>query len=221
MSSCAPNSNWFSDYEIQADDYIWAPQIMDDSTPPSAVLGSGKEADRSETSCTRKRPRHDSCAASGTKACREKMRRDRLNDRFTELCSILDPGRPPKADKVAILSDATRLLKQLRNEAQKLKESNEALQDANKNLKADKLELKDEKLRLKAEKERVEQMLKGMTLVPPLVSHPAAAAYHAVAFAACNKNMPYRSFPPMGMWQWIPPTSLDTSQDHVLRPPVA
>jgi hypothetical protein len=55
--------------------------------------------------------------------------------RFNELCAILEPGKPPKADKVAILSDAARLLNQLRTEAQKLKQSNESLQDSIKSLK--------------------------------------------------------------------------------------
>jgi hypothetical protein len=47
----------------------------------------------------------------------------------------LEPGKPPKADKVAILSDATHLLGQLRAEAQKLQKSNESLQDSIKSLK--------------------------------------------------------------------------------------
>ena len=47
----------------------------------------------------------------------------------------MEPGKPPKADKVAILSDAARLLSQLRAEAQKLKQSNESLQDSVKSLK--------------------------------------------------------------------------------------
>jgi len=55
--------------------------------------------------------------------------------RFNELCAILEPSKPPKADKVAILSDAARLLNQLRTEAQKLKQSNESLQDSIKSLK--------------------------------------------------------------------------------------
>lgn len=55
--------------------------------------------------------------------------------RFMELCSILEPGRPARADKVAILSDAARRLNQLRVEAQKLKESNEALEGTIKSLK--------------------------------------------------------------------------------------
>lgn len=106
-----------------------------------------------------RRARVESSAAPRTKACREKLRRDRLNDRyndrcnymrlpdcwwmmllwtlvrFRELCCVLDPGKPPKADKLAVLRDATHLLIQLRVEAKKLKESNEALQDAIKNLK--------------------------------------------------------------------------------------
>lgn len=97
------------------------------------------------------RVRSRSCSASATKACREKMRRDRLNDRhalifvtihslslslvcwlcvisrFLELGSVLDPGRPPKMDKVVLLSDAVRMVIQLRDEAQKLKDANESL----------------------------------------------------------------------------------------------
>ena len=42
--------------------------------------------------------------------------------------SVLDPGRPAKTDKAVILSDAVRVLSQLREEAQKLGESNENLQ---------------------------------------------------------------------------------------------
>lgn len=52
-----------------------------------------------------------------------------------ELCTVLDPERPLKADKVAILNDASRRLNQLRLEAQKLKESNESLRDTIKSLK--------------------------------------------------------------------------------------
>ncbi|XP_010937539.1 transcription factor ILR3-like isoform X2 [Elaeis guineensis] len=199
----------------QASDFIWAPKIVE---KPTASRDSSLD-----NSSSRKRGRVESCSAAGTKAGREKMRRDRLNDRFTELCSILDPGRPPKADKIAILSDATHLLNQLHLEAEKLKESNETLQDAIKSLKAEKLELRDEKVRLKAEKERMEQMLRGFSLASPFVPHPAAAAatFHAASFAACSKTIPYTNYLPTCMWQWMPPAALDTSQDLALRPPVA
>ncbi|THU52508.1 hypothetical protein C4D60_Mb10t04700 [Musa balbisiana] len=118
-------------------------------------------------------------------------------------------------------SDATRLLNQLRLEAKKFKESNKALQDAIKNLKAEKLELRDEKLRLKAEKEQIEQMLKAIRIAPQFITEPSAATLHAASIAAYSKTIPYPNHLPADMWQWIPPAALDTSQDHVLRPPVA
>lgn len=46
-----------------------------------------------------------------------------------ELSSILEPGRPPKTDKAAILVDAVKMVTQLRTEAQKLKDSNSNLQE--------------------------------------------------------------------------------------------
>ena len=55
--------------------------------------------------------------------------------RFVELGSILEPGRPPKTDKAAILTDAVRMVTQLRGEAQKLKDSNMSLQEKIKELK--------------------------------------------------------------------------------------
>ena len=106
------------------------------------------------------RVRSESCSGSSSKACREKMRRDKLNDkcvscsfsvflyefeleldrfgllyRFMELGAILDPGRPPRTDKAAILIDATRMVTQLRTESQKLKDTNSDLQDKIKELK--------------------------------------------------------------------------------------
>ncbi|XP_072975909.1 transcription factor ILR3-like [Typha angustifolia] len=235
MSSGQNNgSGWLIDYGIveqfQGSDFIWAPQVSDDPTIPSVIIGfdvPSNEGTSQSSACPKKRNRPESCAAPGTKACREKLRRDKLNDRFTELCSILDPGRPPKADKVAILSDASRLLNQLRAEAQKLKKSNEALQDSIKGLKAEKSDLRDEKTRLKAHKERMEQMLKSVT-TPQFFPHPAAATatagaanVHPTSFAAYNKAMPYAYYPAASVWQWIPPAALDTSKDPVLWPPVA
>ncbi|RRT35042.1 hypothetical protein B296_00058640 [Ensete ventricosum] len=114
------------------------------------------------------------------------MRRDKLNDRFTDLCSVTDPGKPPKTDKFAILSDATRLLNQLRLEAKKFKQSNEALQEAIKNLKAEKLELRDEKLRLKAEKEQIEQMLKATRTAPQFITQPTAQNHPISKLPACG-----------------------------------
>ncbi len=47
--------------------------------------------------------------------------------RFAELCSTLEPGRPVKTDKLAILGDAIRVVGQLKSEAQEYKELNEKL----------------------------------------------------------------------------------------------
>uniref|UniRef100_A0A0E0DSC4 BHLH domain-containing protein n=1 Tax=Oryza meridionalis TaxID=40149 RepID=A0A0E0DSC4_9ORYZ len=212
----AGQSGWLLEYglveeEIQGSDFIY---MVDDPAAVSSVL-LGFDVPRKE----------DGSGGQDNSASKK---------RFNELSAILEPGKPPRADKVSILSDAARLLSQLRAEAQKLKSSNESLQDSIKSLKAEKSELRDEKTRLKAERERLEQMLKGVGAATaaapaPFVPHHAAAvaaapAYHPAAFAqAGGKYVPYATSyaPPAAFWQWIPPTSLDTSKDPVMWPPVA
>lgn len=210
-----------------ANPFFWCGQGINDQPDVSVEIdGPNKDMDEQDKLCPRKRSREESSGGPGSKACREKMRRDRLNDRFMELSSVLEPGRPPKtADKATILSDAARVMTQLRTEAQNLKAENERLQEAIKDLKAEKNELRDEKLRMKAEKEKLEQQVKAMALPTGFVPHPAAfhaaAAFAAQSQAAANKTMPVPGYPGMAMWQWMPPAVVDTSQDHVLRPPVA
>ncbi|KAF8014554.1 hypothetical protein BT93_H0390 [Corymbia citriodora subsp. variegata] len=166
----------------------------------------------------RKRGRNDACNQPRTKACREKLRRERLNDRFLDLSSILEPGRSVKTEKPAILDDAIRVLTQLKAESEELKDTNQKLQEEIKCLKAEKNELREEKLSLKADKERMEQQLKAMTVPPAgfVPPHPAAA-YHAGA----NKMPVYPSYGFIPMWQYMPPSARDTSSDHELRPPAA
>ncbi|KAK1308348.1 Transcription factor ILR3 [Acorus calamus] len=148
---------------------------------------------------SRKRVRSESCSVSGSKACREKMRRDRLNDRFMELGSILEPGKPPKMDKATILNDAIRM--------------------------AEKNELRDEKQRLKAEKESLEHQIKAMTLPPSFMTHPPVipAAFAAPGQGAVNKMMPmpFMGYPGVAMWRLMPPAAIDTSEDPNLHSPVA
>ncbi|CAL1397708.1 unnamed protein product [Linum trigynum] len=176
---------------------------------------------------SRKRARDESSNAPApprSKACREKMRRDRLNDRFMELSAILEPGKPPKVDKSAILVDAARMVTQLRGEAVKLKESNESLQEKITELKAEKNELRDEKQRLKTEKEQLESQVKAISTPPAgYLPHPMAAAAFAAAAPGPmgGKFMPYVGYPQVSMWQFMPPAAVDTSQDHSIRPPVA
>ncbi|URD81841.1 hypothetical protein MUK42_18643 [Musa troglodytarum] len=168
--------------------------------------------------------RSESCSRPASKACREKMRRERLNDRFVELSSLLDPVNPPKTDKAAILSDAARLVTQLRNEAQKLKDSNESLQEKIKELKAEKNELREEKQKLKAEKESLEQQVKLLNARPSFVPQPplVPSLFPAQGQAAGHKLMvPVVSYPSFPMWQFMPPADVDTSQDADKCPPVA
>ncbi|XP_022139711.1 transcription factor ILR3-like [Momordica charantia] len=230
------NPNWLFDYglidnipvpdanfPVTSSSFSWAVQPLN-GTPDVGVEidGSLAEPDGRLESGSKKRVRSDSFSASSSKACREKLRRDRLNDRFLELGSILDPGRPPKTDKAAILVDAVRMVNQLRGEAQKLKESNSSLQEKIKELKTEKNELRDEKQRLKADKEKLEQQVKSMHaqpgFLPPAIPTFAAAQSQAPG----NKLVPFIGYHPgVAMWQFMPPAAVDTSQDHVLRPPVA
>ncbi|OMO99969.1 hypothetical protein COLO4_13001 [Corchorus olitorius] len=224
------NSNWLLDYGIPdfpppAAGFGWPPQstLNAPSHVSATVDCSFADSDCLKEVVSRKRLKSEPCGASGSKACREKLRRDKLNDRFVELGTILEPGRPPKADKVALLSDAVKMVHQLRSEVEKLKESNEELQEKIKELKAEKNELRDEKQRLKVEKEKMEQQVKAISARPGFLPHPSPvpAAFAAQGQAVGNKLMPYIGFPGVAMWQFMPPAAVDTSQDHVLRPPVA
>ncbi|XP_065862252.1 transcription factor ILR3-like [Euphorbia lathyris] len=229
------NTNWLIEYGLIDDipvpdgnfsvpvtGFSWPVQTLNGSSNASVEIdGSLGDSEGPKDSCSKKRGRSESCSGSSSKACREKQRRDRLNDKFLELGSILEPGRPPKTDKAAILIDAVRMVTQLRGEAQKLKDSNSSLQEKIKELKTEKNELRDEKQRLKAEKEKLEQQLKAVNAQPSFMTPPAIPAAFAAQAQPGNKLVPFIGYPGVAMWQFMPPAALDTSQDHVLRPPVA
>ncbi|XP_022981592.1 transcription factor ILR3-like [Cucurbita maxima] len=231
------NSNWLFDYgliddipvsdanfPVTSSSFSWAVQPFDGTHDVGVEIdGSSADLDGRLESGSKKRVRSDSCSGSSSKACREKLRRDRLNEKFLILGSILDPGRTPKTDKAAILVDAARMVNQLRSEAQKLKESNSSLQDKIKELKAEKNELRDEKQRLKADKEKLEQQVKSMHAHPAGFLPPPIPTFAAQSQApGGNKLVPFIGYhPSVAMWQFMPPAAVDTSQDHVLRPPVA
>ncbi|CAI9088513.1 OLC1v1022852C1 [Oldenlandia corymbosa var. corymbosa] len=261
------NTDWLLEYGYEdlavadgnfapaaAGGFSWSSmQTLNGSANVSGVIdGSLGDSDAQKDAGSKKRARAESCASSSSKACREKQRRDRLNDkcvtlfclsgigfvfyfsffppvpyeydmfRFVELGALLEPGRPPKTDKAAILVDAVRMVTQLRTESQKLKDSNVSLQEKIKELKAEKNELRDEKQRLKVEKDKLEQQLKTMNSQPSFMPPPAIPApFAAQAQAPGNKLVPVISYPGVAMWQFMPPAAVDTSQDHVLRPPVA
>ncbi|XVF38429.1 hypothetical protein REPUB_Repub20aG0101000 [Reevesia pubescens] len=206
--------------------------FIDDNTSPDLLLPNycnGREIEFSsgnvvlqekefvDRDCSLKRGRSGSCSRPGAKACREKMRRERLNERFMDLSSILEPGRPARTDKSAILDDAVRVLTQLRTEAQELKETHEKLLEEIKSLKAEKNELREEKLVLKANKEKIEQQLKTMTIPSAGYVPTNPAAYHP----GSNKMAVFPGYGLVPLWQYLPPSARDTSQDHELRPPAA
>ncbi|KAF5481117.1 hypothetical protein F2P56_001797 [Juglans regia] len=232
------SSNWLFDYEIMGDisvtggplrapasgSFSWGPQPFNCSSNSSMIVEcSFGDSDNLKDVVSRKRLRPETNGATGSKACREKLRRDCLNERFLELGSIVEPGRPAKTDKTAILIDAIRMMTQLRSEAQKLKKSNEDLQLKIKELKSEKNELRDEKQRLKADKEKLEQQVSAMSGQSGFLPHSSSmvAAFAAEGQASRNKLIPFIGYPSIAMWQFMPPALVDTSQDHVLRPPVA
>ncbi|WOH04229.1 hypothetical protein DCAR_0623638 [Daucus carota subsp. sativus] len=230
------NNNWLNGFlddislpypnsSLQAPAFNW-PIIAASSN--TSVDGSNSDSGVVKEAGTKKRVRSETCSGSSSKACREKMRRDKLNDKFMELGAILEPGRPVKTDKAAILIDAARMVTQLRSESQKLRETNTELQEKVKELKTEKNELREEKQRLKVEKDRLENQLKTINAQPSFLPPSPAipAPYPQVPYAspvpvAGTKYVPIISYPGVGMWQFMPPASVDTSQDHVLRPPVA
>ncbi|KAL5197143.1 hypothetical protein ABZP36_000655 [Zizania latifolia] len=192
-----------------------------------AEINGSVDCEHEKEQPTNKRSRsEESGAQPSSKACREKLRRDKLNERFLELCAVLEPGKTPKMDKSAILNDAIRVVDELRSEAQKLKESNENLQEKIRELKAEKNELRDEKQKLKAEKESLEQQMKFLSARPRLVPHPPvipATAFTAAQGQAAGQKliMPVIGYPGFPMWQFMPPSDIDTSDDPKSCPPVA
>ncbi|KFK39609.1 hypothetical protein AALP_AA3G266100 [Arabis alpina] len=184
----------------------------------SSVGGVKEELEHVEEECSRKRGRSGSCSKPGTKAGREKLRREQLNDKFMDLSSVLEPTRTPKTDKSAIIDDAIRAVKQLRGEAHELKETNQKLLEEIKSLKAEKNELREEKLVLKADKEKIEQQMKSMAVPSPgfMPSHPAA--FHPNKMAVFPG---YGYYPNMPMWPYLHPADRDTSHDHLNTPRAA
>ncbi|KAI7737697.1 hypothetical protein M8C21_011869 [Ambrosia artemisiifolia] len=233
------NTNWIYDYGLIDNVTVpnqsfltpvtgssW-PFNASSSNPSLECDGSLASSDGRKESGSKKRGRAEPGGGTSSKACREKLRRDKLNDKFVELASILEPEGPPKTDKAAILVDAVRTVTRLKNEAKKLKDSNSDLQEKIKELKSEKNELRDEKQRLKTEKEKLEQQLNTMNTQPSFLAPPPGipAAYPAFAVpqgqAMGNKLVPVMSYPGMAMWPFMPPAAVDTSQDHELHPPVA
>ncbi|XP_042043606.1 transcription factor bHLH104-like [Salvia splendens] len=193
--------------------------LLDDTAPPPGVVTEPSPVcmsiDCSQSGITtpalkseergfqRKRGRSDVNGGIGTKACRERERRGKLNDKFIELSAVLGRESIGKTEKLTMLSDAIRLLKQLKTESQEHMQMNTRLTEEIKILKVEKNELREEKAKLKEDKERIEQQLN---------------MYQADA-AKKVPMLPSYGFVPM--WQYLPSSVRDTTVDHVLRPPAA
>lgn len=84
-------------------------------------------------------------------------------------------------------------------------------------LQAEKKELRDEKNKLKLDKEKLEQQVKLASVQSNFLSNAMAGKGQT----ANHKLMPFIGYPGISMWQFMSPATVDTSQDHLLRPPVA
>ncbi|PNH08957.1 Transcription factor bHLH34 [Tetrabaena socialis] len=105
---------------------------------PGAGLGLGKRVlDDSDSDddekVSGKRSKGESkgelSAAATKKACREKARREKLNERFLDLARLIDPGSEPKTDKSTILTDAIKHVQQTTVENHQLKQLNKFLEE--------------------------------------------------------------------------------------------
>ncbi|KAK6122725.1 hypothetical protein DH2020_043544 [Rehmannia glutinosa] len=181
-----------NDYNLHVDSFdenCWSELIdygslLDDVVPRPIYVGT--------LSCPRKSDAGVAIDASlsGTASQISECAEDQecRRKRFSELSAILEPGRPMKTDKSAILGDAIRVLNQLKTESQEYKETNEKLLEEIKTLKAD--------------KERIEQQLKTIA-IPPTGFMPA----HPSIYPAGTNKMPvFPSYSYLPMWQYLPPS---------------
>ncbi|XVF40645.1 hypothetical protein PTKIN_Ptkin01aG0130700 [Pterospermum kingtungense] len=81
---------------------------------------------------------------------------------------------------------------------------------------AEKNELCDEKQRLKTEKQNLEPQVKALGSESEFLAHPAA-----IPTPYSTPGQVVGGYPGVSMWHFLLPAAVDTSQDHILRPPVA
>ncbi|KAJ7553569.1 hypothetical protein O6H91_06G103500 [Diphasiastrum complanatum] len=145
------------------------------------------------------------------KADREKLRRDRLNEQFTELANALDPDRP-KNDKATILGDCAQVLTELRAEVKRLKVDHATLLDESRDLTQEKIELREEKTTLKNETEQLQcQLQQRVRLLLSWTGMDPSLMMGATTF-------PYPLSVPSAAS--APPNSQQTSGQTQLQPPV-
>ncbi|RAL39737.1 hypothetical protein DM860_003270 [Cuscuta australis] len=126
----------------------------------------------------------NSAARKVQKADREKLRRDRLNEQFAELGSILDPDRP-KNDKASIIVDTIQMVKELTDQVCRLKDEYASLTEQYRELTQEKNDLREEKATIKSDIESLnaEYQQRLRTMYPwagvehPLVMRPPLYPY--------------------------------------------
>ncbi|XP_020575582.1 transcription factor bHLH47-like [Phalaenopsis equestris] len=111
------------------------------------------------------------------KAEREKLKRDHLNEVFSELSHALDPARQNNG-KATILCDAAKLLRDLITQVESLKKENLALQNESHYVTVEKNELEDDNAALQGDINRLQNKIQeSMRHEPPSpLSEPNCSA---------------------------------------------
>ncbi|CAI5506559.1 unnamed protein product [Closterium sp. Naga37s-1] len=163
--------------------------------------GSRKDDEyRTGGAASHKRQREEPSETNSNKANREKMRRDRLNDRFEELARALERSELARADRGSILVDAVRVLAQLRAETSRLRGSAQHMSEQIQELKAEKSELREERARLLANKQQLEDEVRRLAASGAAQSTAATSAAASVVSAA----RPTAATPPLGFAPYSP-----------------
>lgn len=123
------------------------------------------------------------------KADREKIRRDRLNDHFHQLGTVIDPDRP-RNDKATIITETIQVLKDITSEVDRLKTEHKSLSEESRELILEKTELREEKASLKSDIENLNSQYQQRVGVMP----PWTAIDHSVVMSS-----PYTYPVPMPM----------------------
>ncbi|GBF89688.1 transcription factor-like [Raphidocelis subcapitata] len=76
-----------------------------------------------------KRPGGRAPEAARTKANRERMRREKINEKFIELAQLVEPNKDPKTDRLTVLCEAIRTVQQFQVENHQLKQLNKFLEE--------------------------------------------------------------------------------------------
>lgn len=126
------------------------------------------------------------------KAEREKLKRDQLNELFVALGYALEPARQNNG-KASILSDATRLLRDLILQVESLRKENVALVTESRYVTVEKNELKDENTALGADIARLQDELRERLQSDPV--------WHDRSTATPLPTLPQATNPPLAMAQ--------------------